>query len=139
MELYKGNSSYLSSAFLSTDLLVKRAETVLAGVEYDTMIGIGLSGGLVVPTLARLLNKEFALIRKDGDSSHRERTVEGTIGERWIFVDDFVSSGETLRKVKLKMEEVAKGNSYGWTGFTTTFVGTYQYARENFLRPGQYD
>lgn len=135
---YRGYSSYLTSAFASAEELVKQAQRILDGVEYDTMVGTGLSGGLVVPALARLLNKEFALIRKSGDSSHREREVEGSLGDRWIFVDDFVSSGDTLARVRAAIDNAQKGQPYGWDAFKTEYVGTYQYARSNFVRSGGY-
>jgi len=133
---YTGYSSYLTSAFETTEEMVSKAKNVLDGVDFDTMVGTGLSGGLVVPLLARMLDKKFALIRKSGDSSHREREVEGSVGERWIFVDDFVSTGATLERVQLTMKDVQKGQPYGWEAFTTEYAGTYQYARSNFVRPG---
>lgn len=135
---YKGNSSYLFAAFVETDVMVAEATRVLKNVDYDTMIGTGLSGGLVVPTLARIFGKRFALIRKPGDSNHRERAIEGEVGDRWIFVDDFVSSGSTLNRVKQEIFEAQKGQPYGWDAFTTAYVGTYQYARKCFVPDGGY-
>lgn len=135
---YKGNSSYLHAAFETPEIMVTKATEVLDGVEFDTMIGTGLSGTLVVPLIARALGKAFAIVRKANDSSHRERAVEGNVGERWIFVDDFVSSGETLNRVKEEIKNLQAGQPYGWDKFDTEYIGTYQYARNNFVVDGGY-
>lgn len=132
---YKGNSSYLHAAFEKPEIMVAKATKVLEGVDFDTMIGTGLSGALVVPLIARAMNKAFAIVRKENDSSHRERAIEGTIGDRWIFVDDFVSSGATLNRVKEHVKNAQGGQPYGWDAFATEFAGTYQYARDSFVSP----
>ena len=135
---YKGNSSYLYAAFATPETMVKNAQEVLEKVEYDTMIGIGLSGTLVVPLIARAMGKNFAIVRKPNDSNHRERAVEGYVGESWIFVDDFVSSGATLERVKAEIKNLQAGQPYGWDAFETKYIGTYQYARGNFIADGGY-
>ncbi len=38
-------------------------------------------------------------MRKPNESGHSTEDVEGTLGRRWVFVDDFVSSGATLQRV----------------------------------------
>jgi hypoxanthine phosphoribosyltransferase len=102
--------------------------------DFDTMVGTGLSGALVVPTLARATKKLFAIVRKDDDLlSHHETKVEGTIGERWIFVDDFVSSGATLRRVVQAIRRQVDGYNQRYGDATAgkhhiRYVGRYTYA-----------
>jgi adenine/guanine phosphoribosyltransferase-like PRPP-binding protein len=60
------------------------------------LVGCGLSGALVVPSLARALGLPFAIIRKDGDSEHANVRVEGCISDDYLLVDDLVASGKTL-------------------------------------------
>lgn len=131
--MYQSNSSYLSKAFSSTNELVENALKALKGVEYDTMIGRGTSGLLVIPLLARALNKHFAIVRKPNDASHKETDIEGTIGDRWIFVDDFVSSGSTRDRVREAVNlEQNRSQGKSWE-FSTTYMGTYEYHFTRFL------
>src|SRR6266498_3813511 len=92
---------YLEPAF-APDRILLRAARELRGVDFDTMVGTGLSGTLVVPILARAMGKKFLIVRK-GDDVHNHspyRRVVGTLGAKWLFVDDFVATGKTLRHVK---------------------------------------
>lgn len=125
--MFKLNSSYLAKAFDPTHELVEAMLKTITGVEFDTMIGRGTSGLLVVPLLARALDKHFAIVRKPNDASHKETDIEGTIGDRWIFVDDFVSTGNTRARVK---EAVTEAQRYHQ--FKTEFVGTYEYHFQRF-------
>lgn len=93
-------------------------------VDFDTMIGTGLSGALTVPFLARAMGKHWAIVRKEKDvDNHSGNPIEGSIGERWIFVDDLISSGETRRRV---LSVVAQ------TFSDTKYVGDYLYQRHHF-------
>lgn len=91
------NVSYSFAAFDEPEALILEARQRLAGIDYDTMVGRGLSGALVVPILARALHKKWAIVRKPGDSTHSRARFEGEIGKRWLFVDDFTASGGTYR------------------------------------------
>ena len=78
-------------------------ETVLvyrgmSGVSFATAVGLALGGSSV----------GFAYIRKDGEDSHGfEVEYRGRVGQwkNFVFVDDFVSSGETFRACRDKMIE----------------------------------
>jgi len=118
--LYNSKASYMGKAFGPLDVLIAHAKQVLRGRDFDTMVGRGLSGALVVPVLARAMNKHWAIVRKD-DGSHSSRKVEGTIGGRWIFVDDFVAGGSTRAAVRRAVAGLC---------LPTEFVGTYQYERD---------
>lgn len=94
------NISYAREAFGEPGSLIGNAERELTNIDFDTMIGTGLSGSLVIPTLANALGKKWAIIRKEGDNSHGDPCgFEGTIGDRWVFVDDFIASGDTRERV----------------------------------------
>jgi orotate phosphoribosyltransferase len=94
----KFQSEYMWQAHDNPAKILRRARRVLQDVDYDTMIGTGLSGALVVPYLARKLGKSWAIARKDTDNSHASWPIEGAVGERWIFVDDFISSGASQHR-----------------------------------------
>jgi len=118
----------MSGAFKSPGDLFNDAFEFLADKEFDTMIGTGLSGSLIIPVLAREFGSDFnwAIIRKDPGSSHASTELEGYIGKRWIFVDDLIDSGATLKRVKQVVADRCKANSY-WDGHKTEYVGTYLY------------
>lgn len=98
-------------------------------LKFDTLVGTGLSGAIVVPPLARSLRKKFLLIRKDNDSSHSSYPAEGVLGRRWLFVDDFVSSGTTFHKVITGVEKCVKDvGKWRDPGFTSELVGVFQYS-----------
>lgn len=107
--------------------LAKTAKRILADVDYDTMIGTGLSGALVVPELARALKKHWAIVRKPGESVHAFTLVVGEVGKRWLFVDDFIASGATMRRVQDAVADEAKAQC-----FQTEQVGTYLYEDSKF-------
>jgi orotate phosphoribosyltransferase-like protein len=65
------------------------------------------------------MGKKFVLIRKETDDSHHGKgRLLGELGNKWIFVDDFVSSGRTRQRVIDKVEEVDSDTEY---------VGQYMY------------
>jgi hypoxanthine phosphoribosyltransferase len=105
----------------------------IADVEYDTLVGIGISGALVVPTLGHLLGKNFALIRKPGVHSHDTYEFVGSIGEKWLFIDDTIDSGNTLKTVQKQIDKAINGyNRWNEKNETTQYVGYYLYAWDKF-------
>lgn len=115
------NHGYMSMAF-KPDSLISYAEKNLAGVDFDTFVGTGLSGGLVVPLMAWYFNKFAFIIRKESDRAHTT-AHQGTFGKRWIFVDDCIASGRTQDRVFAEIAKLAKHNY----NFSTEYVGTYLY------------
>ena len=95
------HSQYLAPAILDQSALIDYAKETLKGRHYDALVGIGLSGALVVPLLAYVLKKRFCLVRKENVESHATVQLEGNLekGDRWIFVDDIVASGTTKNYV----------------------------------------
>jgi adenine/guanine phosphoribosyltransferase-like PRPP-binding protein len=127
------HASYLEEAIYQPDVIVTRARARLADVQFDTVIGTGLSGALVVPMLARALDKHFAVVRKP-DNSHSCERIEGTIGDHWLFVDDLISSGETFRRVREAIQQLVIERH----GHHTEYVGTFLYSYgSQFREPGR--
>ncbi|WP_156161939.1 phosphoribosyltransferase [Nocardia vulneris] len=104
------------------DKAISDAKSVLKDVQFDTLVGTGLSGALMIPTLARALSVEFLLIRKPNDGSHARSNCEGRLGEKWLFVDDLIESGNTLQRVYQEVGKAAAERRHA-----TGFVGAYLY------------
>jgi adenine/guanine phosphoribosyltransferase-like PRPP-binding protein len=128
-------TGYLDQAFTNVDEVIRNAKINLrrAKVDYDTLVGTGFSGGLIVPMLARELDKNFVLIRKPRDNSHHSGQMVGLLGERWIFVDDFVSSGRTRNRVQRIIKKQAADKFH-----ETTYVGSYCYGASWGQPPGSF-
>jgi len=80
--------------------------------EYDVLVGTGVSGSLLLTTLAYLLQVRFVVIRK-GKSGHSNALIEGQLmaGDRCLFIDDFISTGETKRTLIRVLRSEAKKNN----------------------------
>lgn len=104
------------------DSLLEQAIHVLEEVEFDTFVGIGLSGTIAAVELARKMGKEYFIIRKPTDGSHSSKPAEGRLGKRWVFVDDLVSSGRTFSRVWDVIEGIRTSK-----GFGTEYVGAFLY------------
>ena len=106
-------SLYLEPAFGDLDQLAEAVSQVIpTNVEYDTLVGTGLSGALVIPHLAHVFKKFFLIVRKDGDSVHATHRAEGRLGSRWIFVDDVFASGATRERVKQAVRGISTDTRY---------------------------
>lgn len=111
---------YMDRALFNLSEVIETAQERLADVDFDTLVGTGFSGGVVIPALALAMGKKFVLIRKETDDSHHGKgLLLGELGQRWVFVDDFVSSGATRSRVINKINEEAPNRS--------TLVGQYMY------------
>lgn len=127
--LHQGYGS-TGALYSNLDDILNKAADKLADVDFDTMVGTGMSGSIVIPLLAKALGKNFLIIRKDGAGAHTDSHV-GRLGGRWIFVDDFVSSGSTRDRVVAKVNDIVSTENryrYGPPQFATEWVGSYLYA-----------
>lgn len=109
---------YGKDAWRATSELRYNMASAVRGVKYDTMIGTGMSGTVFAARMAPVMHKDFAILRKENDNSHMGAGLEGFVGDRWLFVDEFISTGETLRRV-------VKFMSYHHP--RSEFVGAYLY------------
>lgn len=134
MEPTKFETGYMDAALYDLRAVIDQAKDDLADVDFDTLVGTGFSGGVVIPALALALGKNFVLIRKESDDSHHgPGLMIGALGERWIFVDDFIASGATKRRVA---EKVNAGCDL-WD-HSTTYVGDYLYSNgEDRWKPAE--
>ena len=118
---------YFDEAVRDLPGVIDQCKQALRGIDFDTIVGTGFSGGVVIPALAMSMGKKFVLIRKESDDSHHGRgRLVGELGSRWIFVDDFVSSGRTRERVITKIADAVVGTDLGGT----TMVGQFMYQRD---------
>lgn len=131
---YKSHSGYFSRAFGNLDDIASKMLEKVESVEFDTMVGTGLSGTLVVPTLARAFGTYWAIVRKE-HSPHTSNLIEGEIGQKWLFVDDLICSGETRRRVKDVISGLKVRNPedyYDVHPIQTEYVGSYLYEQNTY-------
>lgn len=125
----KFRTYYMDSAVFDLPDVIETAKKALAGVDFDTLVGTGFSGSIVIPSIALALGKNFVLIRKETDDSHHGKgRLVGQLGKKWIFVDDFVATGRTRQRVIDKIDEaIAEYRQIGYTVDETELVGQYMY------------
>jgi hypothetical protein len=88
-----------------------RAETLrrvaddLVGVAFDTVAVRGVSGLLIGIPIADRLDKRLCVIRKPAEGTHSHHAVEGEPIGRYLILDDFVVSGETVKTIVETMRE----------------------------------
>lgn len=103
----------------------------MKGVKYDTLVGTGISGTVFASRVARSVGKKFAIVRKD-ETTHDRHKVVGVVGNRWLFVDDFISRGETIRRVQNKMDGFYEDYKYSFDDVRPEFVGVYEFDYNKF-------
>jgi adenine/guanine phosphoribosyltransferase-like PRPP-binding protein len=80
---------------------VKLAARALKYHEFDAIAFRGMSGALISVPLALKMCKTMIMVRKPGDDSHSTFLVEGdTQARKYVIVDDFVATGDTVRTIK---------------------------------------
>lgn len=91
---------------------VKFLRTHKLDQQFDSIAFRGISGALIAPVLAMRLNKNLIAVRKSTSGCHSCHTVEGYHGsKRYIIVDDFISSGETVESIISNIREFANEDS----------------------------
>jgi orotate phosphoribosyltransferase-like protein len=78
----------------ATDIAAKIIEPILS--EFDTIVVRGLSGIIPGTLLADRFGKQLCVVRKPDERHHTGARMEGRVGEKYIILDDFVASGDTL-------------------------------------------
>jgi adenine/guanine phosphoribosyltransferase-like PRPP-binding protein len=95
---------------------------VLRKHTFDAIAVSGFSGTTVGSAVAHCLDKALIIVRKgrDYEQSHAsDYPVEGMRGGRYVVVDDFISGGETMRRI---LREITKFSP------TSELVGAYLWA-----------
>jgi len=103
-------SEYLCAALDKRTLpnIIKNAIEFSRNIEFDSIAVRGMSGSIVASAIAFELEKNIIIIRKDKDNTHSDATVEYSFYPRkYIIVDDFISSGKTIKTIIEEMEEDA--------------------------------
>jgi len=96
-------SGYFDTALEKRDKVIGQALKVLKhrSNDYDVIVCRGYSGMTVAPILAWALKKPIFIVRKDGESTHSsEKSFMGTLGDRYLMIDDFVGTGNTIRTIR---------------------------------------
>lgn len=96
--------------------------------KFDSFVGTGVSGTIIVPILAREFNKRFLIVRKPG-RTHSYYKVEGKINnrDRWVFVDDLIDTGKTFNRVQKIINDELHA-------FNPSYVGNILYTHK-FVSP----
>ena len=93
------------------------------------LVGMGLSGAMIVPALAVQMDWPFAIVRKANESTHSYLSVEGEFSfNQYIFVDDFVSEGNTFATVNYKMN----------LSRSSVPIGAVFYRGDNYVKGNHY-
>ena len=66
---------------------------------FDSIACCGVSGLMVVPQIAEILNKNIIVVRK-GERCYSEFRTEGVAPFQYIILDDLICSGSTVRHIK---------------------------------------
>jgi adenine/guanine phosphoribosyltransferase-like PRPP-binding protein len=75
------------------------AKTLYRG--FDAIAFRGISGALVAPAVAANLKKNLIIVRKSTTDTVSDYLVEGhRRKQRYIIIDDMISSGDTIRAIK---------------------------------------
>lgn len=141
----KRHASYLFRVFEEYDDLIEHCVAALKDKDFDTLVGTGLSGTLILLPVAKRLGVHAAVVRKQTEKCHSGYKVEGAIGTKWILLDDQVDSGATVRRAIKAIEEHLLGvreraASFTYldsekeheTTHTAQFVGVFAYLGGEF-------
>jgi len=71
---------------------------------FDSIACCGVSGLMVVPQIAELLNKHIIIVRK-GEKCYSEFRTEGVAPFRYIILDDLICSGSTVKHIKKVLKD----------------------------------
>ena len=67
--------------------------------QFDSIACCGVSGLMVVPQIAELLDKHIIVVRKAGEKCYSEFRTEGVAPFRYVILDDLICSGNTINRI----------------------------------------
>ena len=124
---------YLCIPMESPQSLIDDSKPFLENLDFDTMIGTGLSGTIATIILANHYKKKYSIVRKNTDTSnHGWHKVEGIIGKKWIFIDDLIDTGSTFYYVRAEMKNI-EDLYYADPDTRIEYIGRYLY--HNYGKP----
>ena len=97
--IYGGHQYHLDDLAM---VVARTTDTLLAHLsEFDFIVVTGVSGTIVGAPVAIALGVPLVVIRKVNDNSHDKQDVVnyGQAVGRYLFLDDFISTGQTLNRV----------------------------------------
>src|SRR5690554_2716894 len=115
MELFNKEHRYLTAQNAVIDLLEIEGK-------FDTVIGTGVSGMLIVSEIGEMVGCHWAVVRQPGVRTHAKSSISGHLGKKLIFVDDLIATGDTFEYVKEQVSLITDLHE-----FETKFVGIYLY------------
>lgn len=128
MRKLQNHSGYLDE--LDTEIAsfkVEQSFKTLRGFSCEAIAFTGMSGAIMAPMIAARLGVPLILVRKPFDNSHSGRRVEGAYdADTYLIVDDFISSGDTVRNI---VQEILAVNA------KARCVGVYSYRYNNLYTP----
>ncbi len=125
---------YLTQPICDPRGTIDNAVKALQDIEFEAIVCCGLSGLLVAPGVALAMGKRIGIVRKAKDrDNHSEFRVETSMikNDRWVFLDDIICTGSTLRYVREAMEDM------GFEAEVSTYL--YQEGRVRDTRAGYGD
>ena len=72
---------------------------------FDSIACCGVSGLMVVPQIAEILNKNIVIVRKPDEKRYSDFYIEGVSPFRYIVVDDLICSGDTFKWIRQAIYE----------------------------------
>lgn len=81
-------------------LYVSRVLDALEGVNFDTIVVRGNSGTTIGSIVAHHLGCHLYVVRKHREDTHAEQDFAGSMGCRYVILDDFISSGRTITAIR---------------------------------------
>ena len=94
------HSGYLEACFSvnETKDVIKKLRKSLRKIEFDGFLVQGLSGIIMGTLVSRAMNKKLVVARK-GEKTHGMLVENILEGDKLIIIDDFCSSGSTIKKI----------------------------------------
>lgn len=97
------------------NLIAKELPAIIALTGADAVAVTGKSGISMAFAARMVADFDLIVVRKRGENSHGS-SIEGKDGQRiskYLILDDFVSSGNTVRNIVGALDEYAEGQFYG--------------------------
>ena len=123
---------YFQQAFTDREKVIRRASAYVEHLQTTDQLPKklsiafrGMSGAVVAPVLAYICDLGLIVVRKENDSSHSTRRVEGELAHDYIIVDDFISAGYTVDAIINAISKVSEVRCLGVMTYSRDYEMTY--------------